>query len=68
MKNLLFLILNWKKITGYKREEIPDMRTWFEKMYPDKKYRESVIKENKRIVPGEDLRIREAVICLSRTK
>jgi len=38
------------------------------KMYPNKKYRESVIKENKKIVPGQDLRIREAVISLSRTK
>ena len=59
-----FLIANsqLEKITGYTRKEIPDLETWFEKMYPDEKYRKLVIKENKRIIPGEDPRIREAVI------
>ncbi len=34
-----------KKITGYSKKEIPDVRTWFEKIYPDEKYRKSIFKK-----------------------
>ena len=60
--NVLIANSQLEKITGYTRKEIPDLETWFEKMYPDEEYRRSVIEENKRIIPGEDPRIREAVI------
>ena len=27
------------EMTGYKLEEVPDVETWMQKIYPDKKYR-----------------------------
>ncbi len=59
-----FLIFNsqMEKITGYTHEELPGLDIWFEKIYPDNKYRNAVIREHKKIVLGEAIRTREAVI------
>ena len=55
-----------EKITGYRREEIPDTKTWIEKLYPDKVYRKLVIEERKKAAletsSEEKLRKREAII------
>ena len=32
------------EMTGYKLEEVPDVETWMQKIYPDKKYRNKVCK------------------------
>ena len=69
-RNEKFIIFNSQLEKNHRVQKRRNTRyeNMVRKMYPDKKYRESVIKENKKIVPGEDLRIREAVISLSRTK
>jgi len=51
-----------KTITGYSKEEIPDVQTWLEKIYPDKRYRKLVIEERKTISLEERPRTKEAVI------
>ena len=55
-----------EKITGYQREEIPDIETWIKKLYPDKAYRKLVIEERKKAaletVSGEKMRKKEAII------
>ena len=55
-----------EKITGYQREEIPDIKTWIEKLYPDKDYRKLVIEERKKAAletaSEEKLRKRESII------
>jgi len=51
-----------ENITGYSREEIPDIATWFKKVYPDDKYRTNVNKERKKFNHKENPREREAII------
>ena len=51
-----------ENITGYSREEIPDIATWFKKVYPDDKYRSNVNKERKKFNHKENPREREAII------
>jgi diguanylate cyclase (GGDEF)-like protein/PAS domain S-box-containing protein len=51
-----------EKITGYSKEEIPDVQTWLEKVYLEEEYRRLVIEERRAIALEEHPRIREAVI------
>ena len=51
-----------EKISGYSKDEIPDIQTWIAKLYPDKDYRKLVSEERKRKTPKGKLRIREAII------
>ncbi len=46
-KNGEILIFNreLEKISGYSRNEIPDVQTWFEKVYPDAEYRKAMFKK-----------------------
>ncbi len=59
---ILLVNRQMEKISGYTREEIPDVQTWFKKVYPDEKYRNFVINKFKKIDPKETPRIKEAVI------
>jgi PAS domain S-box-containing protein len=54
-----------ENITGYSKEEFPDLNTWTNKIYPDEKYRNAVLKERARISKAENPRIKEAVITRS---
>ena len=62
--NLNIFIFNshLEQITGYNKENIPDVTTWFEKIYPDEEYRKRVMQENKNISTKEFPRIRKAEI------
>ena len=55
-----------EKITGYLHKEIPDTKTWIEKLYTDEEYRNLVIEERKKAgsESGSEakLREREAII------
>ncbi len=51
-----------ENITGYSKEESTDIDMWINKMYPDEKYRNAVLRERERISTGENPRIKEAVI------
>jgi PAS domain S-box-containing protein len=51
-----------EKISGYRQEEIPDIKTWIEKLYTDEEYRKLVIEERKKAGSEEKLRKREAII------
>jgi len=51
-----------EKISGYLKDEIPDLQTWINKLYPDHDYRKLVLKERKRKIPKNRLRIRETII------
>jgi PAS domain S-box-containing protein len=53
-----------EKLTGYSRTEIPDIRTWIEKVYPDPSYRKVVNAERAAQWPAEELRIRESIITI----
>jgi PAS domain S-box-containing protein len=58
------LLFNYQleKISGYLKDEIPDLQTWMNKLYPDHDYRKLVLKERKRKIPKNRLRIRETII------
>jgi len=60
--NILILNSQFEKITGYSKEEIPDVRAWIEKAYPDKEFRRLVLEARKTITPEECPRTREATI------
>ena len=49
-------------ISGYRKEEIPDTKTWIEKLYPDQDYRNLVIKDRNKMIQPDRLRIRKAII------
>lgn len=51
-----------EKISGYRQEEIPDIKTWIEKLYPDEEYRKLVLEERKKAGSEQRLRKREAII------
>jgi len=51
-----------ERISGYRREEIPDIRTWIKKLYPDEGYRKLVVEERKKAASQGKLREREALI------
>ena len=51
-----------EKITGYSKQEIPDIRTWLEKLYPDKTHRKKVIEDRKESILEGRLRVREGTI------
>jgi PAS domain S-box-containing protein len=40
-----------EKISGYRKDEIPDIQTWISKLYPDPDYRRLVLEERKRKIP-----------------
>ena len=54
-----------EKISGYSREEIPDVGTWIAKLYPDPEYRELVSEAHKSKMVENRLRVREAIITRS---
>jgi PAS domain S-box-containing protein len=67
--NALIFNKELEKITGYSRDEIPDLQTWFKKVYPDSKYRDFIEKENKKRNSNNTPRITETVItCKDREK
>lgn len=45
----------FENLTGYRLQDIPDKESWFEKAYPDSKYREFVSREWKRYKGIENL-------------
>jgi PAS domain S-box-containing protein len=49
-------------ISGYRQEEIPDVKTWITKLYPDDEYRKLVVEEHKKAGSEEKPRKREAII------
>jgi len=51
-----------EKISGYPKDEIPDIQTWITKLYPDPDYQKLVLEERKRKIPKDRLRIRETII------
>lgn len=51
-----------EKISGYPKDEIPDIQTWITKLYPDHNYRKLVLEERKKKIPKDRLRIRETII------
>ncbi len=52
-----------ESLTGYSREEIPDIRAWFEKLYPEPAYRSTILKVHADIEIGSpSVRTREALI------
>ena len=51
-----------ERISGYRKKEIPDVKTWIEKLYPDEEYRNLVIEERKKADSEKKLREREAII------
>jgi len=62
MGTLLIFNSQLERISGYRKEEIPDVKTWIEKLYPDEEYRKLVLDERKKPGSGEKLRDREAII------
>jgi PAS domain S-box-containing protein len=61
---ILFYNRFLEKLTGYGRTEIPDIRTWIEKVYPDLSYRLVVNAERAAKWPAEELRVRESIITI----
>jgi len=54
-----------ERISGYRQKEIPDVKTWITKLYPDEEYRKLILEERKKAKKagsGEKLREREAII------
>ena len=51
-----------EKISGYHQEEVPDIKTWIKKLYPDEEYRKLVIEERRRSESEKALREKEAII------
>lgn len=51
-----------ERISGYRKNEIPDVKTWIKKLYPDEEYRKLVLRERKKSESAEKLREREAII------
>jgi PAS domain S-box-containing protein len=49
-------------ISGYRKEEIPDVNAWIQKLYPDEEYRKLVLDERKKSPSDKKLREREAII------
>ena len=60
--NILIYNSYLENIFGYAKEEIPDTRTWFEKLYPDEKYRRILIEDRKKGMRKGKLRVKEASI------
>jgi len=51
-----------EKISGYHCEEMPDVKTWIKKLYPDEEYRKLVIEERRQSESEKTLREKEAII------
>ncbi len=51
-----------ERISGYRKKEIPDVKTWIERLYPDEEYRKLVIEERKKADFEKKIREREAFI------
>jgi len=51
-----------EKISGYLRQEIPDVKTWIEKLYPDEEYRRLVIEERRKSASDKTRREKETII------
>jgi PAS domain S-box-containing protein len=50
-----------EQITGYRRTEIPELKTWIETIFPDAAFRKRILDDRRENPPGK-LRIREAAI------
>ena len=59
---ILFFNSHLESISGYRKDEIPDIQTWVTKLYPDWDYRKLVIEERKKKIPKDQLRVRKAII------
>ena len=51
-----------ERISGYRKQEIPDVNTWIKKLYPNEDYRQLVLDARKKSGSGDPLREREAII------
>ena len=51
-----------EKISGYRKDEIPDIATWIQKVYPDEDYRNLVLEQRNLEIPKDRRRVREAII------
>jgi PAS domain S-box-containing protein len=60
--NILIFNSQLEKISGYGKDEIPDIATWIQKAYPDEAYRNLVLEQRKSEIPKERRRVREAII------
>jgi PAS domain S-box-containing protein len=60
--NILIFNTQLEKISGYRKDEIPDIATWIQKVYPDEAYRNLVLKQRESDIPIDRRRVREAII------
>lgn len=51
-----------EEISGYSREEIPDVAAWIDAVYPDPVYRELVLRSRGEISPDGGVRVRKTMI------
>jgi len=60
--NILIFNSQLETISGYGKDEIPDIATWIKKVYPDKEYRKLVLEQRESKIQEDRRRIRDAVI------
>lgn len=51
------------RITGYTREEVPDMHVWFERAHPNPAYRRNVQDRAQKLFRGEESTLVASVVC-----
>lgn len=59
---ILFFNHYLEDLTGYTLDDIPDVKTWIKKIYPDESYRKIVETGRKRVTQKAGLRVLEAII------
>ena len=60
--NILIFNSQLEIISGYGKDEIPDVATWIKKVYPDNDYRKLVLEQRESKIQEDRRRIRDAVI------
>lgn len=60
--NVLIFNSQLEKISGYRKDEIPDVAAWIQKVYPDKEYRQLVLDHRKSEISKDRRRVRSAII------
>ena len=60
--NILIFNTQLEKISGYRKDEIPDIATWIQKVYPDEGCHKLVLEQRKSEIPKDRRRVREAII------
>ena len=60
--NILIFNAQLEKISGYGKDEIPDIATWIQKVYPDKEYRNLVLDQRETDIQKDRHRVRTAII------